>query len=466
MSTRSNSTTRTTRSGKPTAPKNQALGGPSNSSASENSVPSASSSTGAPAVVPNTNSSNQDEFLLDGLAPTPTRPSYAEAATPTRQNRNFDDQRLRNIEEFLRNLNFDLASYRQETADVSSLVNEILQNTSNANNGSPPIASVPVPVPANSSYSNYAGPSTQTPIQNNSRGMEPISAKIELPQKFSGNQLESEEFLFSLQNYFTFCGALTLDQQIRIFISLLTGDALTWYRRVIFESKMTFHSFDDLLHEFRLRWSIDPFVLEESSKRQLHYLRQTSSVRQYADQFKRIAANTKFDDYSRTHFFQMGLKENVKHHIFQLNPRPASLNELISESIRFDEREFFLKQHVEKVPKPVYSAPHSYEKVSKPVYSAPQLTSTNPVRRDFRNSTNAMKHAEPKTTKVNAIEVTTTKKKPVHRPYGLSLEERNQRRDNNLCVYCGQSECPGVQETESCPLIPSKNGDAEVEEGR
>ena len=125
--------------------------------------------------------------------------------------------------------------------------------------------------------------------------------------------------------------------------------------------------------------------------RQITQLKQAGSASQYTATFRRLAAETGWDDSALLHMYYMGLKDGVKDELARMD-RPRSLDQLIDRAIGIDERIY--ERRMERG-----GGYHQY-KSRKPSYGDPMdLSATRGP---------------------------------------LSKKDREHRMKNNLCLYCGK----------------------------
>jgi hypothetical protein len=120
--------------------------------------------------------------------------------------------------------------------------------------------------------------------------------------------------------------------------------------------------------------------------------------------------------------FRRGLKDNVKDMLVNMS-RPTNLSELQNQAIDADYRIF---ERILERKKDNHQI--SYQKTSDPVGG---------------NSN------EPSPMQVDAQQVP-------RRRGPLTPEEKQRRKDSNLCLYCGAATCGGVPDVNKCSKAPPK----------
>jgi len=136
--------------------------------------------------------------------------------------------------------------------------------------------------------------------------------------------------------------------------------------------------------------------LQATAERQLSILRQSGAVSVYAAEFRRLSSIAKWDNKALTFHFYNGLKDSVKDELVR-DVRPEKLDDLITKSIRIDDR--------------IYERARERKTTLTPRFSNPAISPS---------STNTME-----------IDAMGLVKK-------LTPAERTRRYEQNLCLYCGE----------------------------
>ncbi|OMJ17717.1 Retrotransposon-derived protein PEG10 [Smittium culicis] len=145
--------------------------------------------------------------------------------------------------------------------------------------------------------------------------------------------------------------------------------------------------------------------------------RMATALTTYASDFRRLSALISWNDSALCSQYYEGLKEDVKD-LFARFDRPESLPELIDLSIKIDNRLF----------------ERTLEKSIRPRQYFNNTPFVSPVTKPDRETPSQYQPME--------IEGTTTRRTT------LTPQERQRRRENNLCLYCGN---PG-HIIATCPL--------------
>jgi hypothetical protein len=213
-----------------------------------------------------------------------------------------------------------------------------------------------------------------------------------LPEKFSGRHSELRNFISAVKNVFELQPTRYASDRSKTGLigSLCTGDALSWYRSLQETESDSLQDFFSFINDMTAYFG-DPYV-QDNARRQLLTLQQgRQSASSYAAKFRRIAADTAFDDHALRYHFERGLSMDVKRAIAVNDKSFDSLSELIKYAIKVDNRLF---EAARQAPPP------------------PVTSSRGP-------------------TPMEIGAVTTGKKK-------LTDAERALRMGKGLCLYCGK----------------------------
>lgn len=257
---------------------------------------------------------------------------------------------------------------------------------------------------------------------------------VSSPSHFSGNRAELRNFLSQVR--------LVIDvqpsrfqserQKVLYAASFLRDTAYSWFEPLLHQSPAP--SLLDDFGEFTAKLSSvfgDPDQTA-SAERDIRHLRQRSSASAYAAEFQRLAAYISWNDSALASQFYWGLSDAVKDDMAQID-RPGDLATLIATAIRIDTRQTERKlEQRYRAPGHIFSpAPPQHQPFTQ---QRPQTFATRPPPSTPSSSFSPMD-----------IESTISRKRAP-----LSAEERERRRRNNLCMYCGQ---PG-HFASTCPVRP------------
>jgi hypothetical protein len=172
----------------------------------------------------------------------------------------------------------------------------------------------------------------------------------------------------------------------------------------------------------------------QQAERRLRNLQQTGSASQYYTRFLALASLLDWDDHALRSQFYFGLKPHIKDDLAH-HERPTTLTALKDLAIRVDNRLFerFQERKEERStvsnpsnPPPRFTAP------AQPRIFAPRMPATGPTPMDIDALTSP----------------------PPRGP--LSAQEKQRRRQLNLCLYCGQPSHMAY----ACPLKPQPRAQA------
>ncbi|KAI2659133.1 Transposon Tf2-9 polyprotein [Labeo rohita] len=268
-----------------------------------------------------------------------------------------------------------LTQHQQQLERLTALTEQLVRAVQGLQVAAPPVATSPPP-PA------------QTPA------VQPVAAspRLAFPEKFDGTADKCKGFLLQCTlfvnqqpNLYT-----TDESKIAFVCSLLTGKALEWATAVWDLGQSTYPTFANFLVSFKEVFQPAPEGSEAGE--QIMALRQgRRTAAEYALDFRTLAAQSGWNDGPLKLHYRKGLNTDLQVEL-ACRDEGLSLNQYIDLSIRIDK--------VMRSRKPSRSLPATF---------LPQPSaSTNP---------------EP-------MQLGTTR---------LTIEERERRLRNNLCLYCGQA---------------------------
>lgn len=251
-----------------------------------------------------------------------------------------------------------------------------------------------------------------------------IARHLDKPKAFDGkDRAACSTFIASVRQYIRACPDNhfpTEDTKIDFVISYLHDDAFRWVEPYLQirdnpESPTPMFASMTAFLEALLKAKGDPDI-KATYTRRLYNLRQTSSASAYATEFFRISAYLGWDDTALRSQFEYGLKGEIKDALALRDSDPATVQELAEVAIRLDNRLYARKEESKGRATPLRQAP-----------SRAHAPPAHPPARDPQ----AMD-----------LDASTSKRfKP------LTYQEKQRRRDNNLCMYCGEpghraADCP------------------------
>lgn len=302
-----------------------------------------------------------------------------------------------------------------------------------ANPGGSPSQPVEVVIPDNSAAS--SGPEN-TPRDERSMLQQPIivstlDAPLRPPDVFDGTASKLRSFLNQLRAVFRTQARRFPNEAVKTdyAISYLKGGALDWFQPFLETDPpppctTDFKSFAAALTE----QFGDPNYKHHAADR-LYSLRQTTSVSTFSIEFRKHATVLQWDDEVLIFLFYKGLKPAVRRHLF--GKKFDSFEAYIKEAIRIDHCNQDLAATDNRparstIPAPERSPTRARVPPRDRAPPAPKPAVHSPASPRARNA--------PRT------------------PRGpLSDEEKQRRRDLNLCMYCGKQD----HAVDGCPIRPN-----------
>jgi hypothetical protein len=243
------------------------------------------------------------------------------------------------------------------------------------------------------------------------------------------------------------------DTKIRFAASFLKGLARTWFRTLDDDDSLrpwtTFEDFKDALKK-----EFSELDALEYWRKRWENLQQRSSITAYLADFKTIVLHLDVTEEDKYHTFKKGLRSNVLDQM-ALQPRPETFEELVTLANQVDQR-IFEHQHG-KGP--------SNNKTKVQTFNTFQRKTVNPgfnrgasstVATSTTGSTYAPWRPSPKASYPNNQPVGQSRwftpaddcmQLDVIQKGPISDKQRDYRRRNNLCLYCGMAghlakDCP------------------------
>jgi hypothetical protein len=278
----------------------------------------------------------------------------------------------------------------------------------------------------------------------------PREPKINDPEEFRGDRLQLQNFISQCQLKFAGEPSKFTNEKIKILFAggRLRGEAYSWFQPLLTASQTStpkeFTSFTTFCDALTTIYG-DP-NLEITSERELRQLRQTTSVSAYIAEFSRIRQYVSHNEAALRDQFYYGLRDNVKDKLAN-SPRPTTLVELMSAATAHDSRihERLLER---KANQPFAPALSRNSSTNSNVPPTPSRTPT-PSAPVVRPAPRAIPNPQVPATSTDG----TTPMLIDSGRFGsraISAAERERRRAENLCFYCGQ---PG-HTLYTCPVKP------------
>ena len=282
-----------------------------------------------------------------------------------------------------------------------------------------------------SQISNQLSAATAPPSQSGTpQGFSPPPASaaarephIPTPERYSGNLGTCGQFLLQCSLVFDLQPTTynTDKSRIAFIISLLSGRASQWATAVIENNSPVCHSYLEFTKEMRKIFD-HPLKGKEAANRLLSLRQGSSSVAQYAIDFRILAAESGWDDTALQGVFMKGLNDRVKDEL-ATRDETNSLEELISLATRLDNR--LRERQREKAGRQflprVLASQQMSSSTSAPVSPVPTIP--------------------PEPTEDEPMQLGRAR---------LTPAERQRRQRSGLCIYCGQAG----HYLSSCPQLP------------
>lgn len=334
----------------------------------------------------------------------------------------------------------DNQSLRQTLLSKDQLIATLLQRASESPTPNPPA------IPAASSQ---PAPAVQSHSGTNSK------LKIKNPDVWSGTRSTLPRFLASCRSKFLLEVYNFPDEFSKIGFagSFLGGAPADWWLTLFqrYEEALSkgtpapaeFTSFSVFAQTLTTSYG-DP-DLKGTMEHELCALRQTTSVANYAAEFQRIAAylTPGWSDEPLLFHYRLHLKENIKNVLVHEKPYPTTLLEMVTATIRLDNREYekirdrkILAGLATLPPRTRQALPPGPVTQARPM---PQSTATHP----------SVQVTSPPATSSDG---TTPMELDLVARGRLTDSERERRRINRLCNYCGE---PG-HVVRNCPTAPPR----------
>ena len=250
----------------------------------------------------------------------------------------------------------------------------------------------------------------QAPMQQTS----PKEPKICLPGKFDGNPSQFRGFLNQVRlvihmhpNRYPTDAA-----QVGLVGTLLTGTALAWFAPLLEKKSPLLQDFEGFIKEFQANFGDTDSVRTTINK--IRRLRQGDRpASAYVADFRLLACDIPWDEEALMDQFRYGLRNDVKDLLLTFHEDPRSLTEAVSRAVRCDNRLFERRSE-----RQLMSRPRMDQTYASVVASTPTNTT---------QTSHMIPSGGPSPMEID-----------VKRRRGpLSKAEKQRRRANRLCLYCG-----------------------------
>ena len=191
--------------------------------------------------------------------------------------------------------------------------------------------------------------------------------------------------------------------------SFFEGAAFSWFQPLLTaDPEHLLQSFEQFATRL-LRTFGDSFLKENAEDRLLE-LRQTGAVAAFSSEFRRLAAHVGINEAGLVAIFRRGLKPSIQDELAKIPDHFDSVAALTEVAIRIDQR-MFARQHSRRAPD---------------------------SRSDFPRRVVARPPVHPAPVHVHHDQSVPMEIGSVNRFKPLSNEEKDRRRREGLCMYCGK----------------------------
>ena len=261
----------------------------------------------------------------------------------------------------------------------------------------------------------------RTELRNKDRIIESLNRERHVIEPREPRVSESSEFHGKISEYSTFISQCLLtftlyprtyfepEQKVLFVIAYLRDIARSWTERILEDSKHPFRKDFDAFKK-----TLDSLYLNRNLKHQardkLFALKQTKSASAYAVEFQQIIVSLKLNDEVKCLLFYNDLKSIIKDALTLIGEE-EKFKELIDQVIDIDQRQFHRLQEEKKAS----ASPRTPSKT--PESSSKSSSLKRPSTPDPSSGSSPKKHIS-------------------FQRGSFSEEEKQRRRDNNLCGYC------------------------------
>jgi hypothetical protein len=286
--------------------------------------------------------------------------------------------------------------------DMFAIVQQLQQENANLRNAMEQlqVAQAPIHVPAPA-----ANPVPQTPKE----------PRVSLPEKFDGDRTKLRDFVNQIRLVFRLQPQRYATEETRVGLigTLLSGTALSWFSSLLEKNSPLLADLDQFLEEFSRTFGERDRALVATTK--LRTLQQRSRpASAYVAEFQQLACDLDWNDAALITMFRWGLRDDIKTLLLNL-PKPTTLSEAITQTIDCDNRLFEQRQE--------------------------RRLLFGSYRADYATPT-CLSSSNTSTSEPMQIDTSKVKK--------LSEEEKERRRKEHLCLYCGGKD----HMLKNCPLKP------------
>jgi Ty3 transposon capsid-like protein len=251
--------------------------------------------------------------------------------------------------------------------------------------------------------------------------------KVAPPDPFTGKVAEFQNFIAQCTLTLTLCPKTYSRDEDRVLfvISRLRGTPLTWAHDIIFNPEHPLRK-DYPAFKMALTNLYGDRAYEMECEDKIKRLEQTGSAVAYAQNFQTLMAPLGLDKKSQCLMFFGGLKAEVKKAII-IAGRSTEFQDLVNQAVKFDQLFYQQLRQEKRESQDDPSPPNKKRQQNRATDSQTPANTTPPF--------------------VPLPDTTPHFRAP------LTEKEKEHRRQNNLCAYCGDSG----HAIETCPRVKKKN---------
>ena len=239
--------------------------------------------------------------------------------------------------------------------------------------------------------------------------------KISLPTKFDGTRSQFRGFLNQVRLIIHMHPNRYPTDATRVGLvgTLLTGTALAWFAPLLEKKSPILENFDTFINEFQASFGDTDSVRTTINK--IRRLRQGDRpASAYAADFRLLACDIPWDEAAMMDLFRHGLRNDVKDLLLTFHDEPKSLTEAISRAVRCDNRLFERRSERQQTSTRLRSEQTYASALASPPLGPMQVPNPNSFNGPTPMEIDAARRRGP-----------------------LSEAEKQRRRANRLCLYCG-----------------------------
>ena len=273
-------------------------------------------------------------------------------------------------------------------------------------------------------------------------------SKVKEPKPFDGNNPRKlRTFLVNVHLNLNDRPSMfrTDAKKIAFVLSYLTGPALDWFEPEILDPDPANPpawsvSFQHLIKELQDNFGVYDAVGDAESKLSNLYMKDSDRLNKYTVKFNQYAALVHWDHAALHYFFCKGLAPRLKDELVHV-AEARTLRELRKQVSELDNR--YWQRHFERA-REQKSHPSSDSKSKKSNQSSNTSSSSNNKSNSSNSSGGSVSGSgsgKPQSNSNSGSSNNSSNKKPYADKLGkdgkLNQAERDRRRKNNLCMFCG-----------------------------